>query len=429
MTTPRNKRKADDNVSNDSSMKKRTTVESKAVDQEKVEINRTYLKTNNTNNIYQNAKSVFRRTAVPSRLVGRGEERERMSEFYRDHVLSNRSGSLYISGMPGTGKTAMLTEVMRTMQDDIDQLDYEVKTTVVNCMSIKEPKQIYIKLVEAWKSTDTATKSDVVQQAHELLMEESVLRVVVLDEIDSLITREQEVLYKLFEWVFLSNSRLVLIGIANALDLTDRVLPRLRAKNCEPQLLNFNPYKVPEISTIIKDRLYSLVETPSNETPIPIFQPAAIEFCSRKIAASMGDLRTALDVCRQAIEVAEMEQKKLIKAGNASIPELKVTLKHVMNVMNSAFGSPTVQKLKQLNLQQKIVLGVFYVMIKTKKDITLGKFRQEYSVLCSDTKTAVSSVSKSELNDLLSMLESSSLINLGKRHGNIKNDRISPCFE
>lgn len=90
----------------------------------------------------------------------------------------------------------------------------------------------------------------------------------------------------------------------------------------------------------------------------------------------MGDLRTALDVCRQAIEVAEMEQKKLIKAGNASIPELKVTLKHVMNVMNSAFGSPTVQKLKQLNLQQKIVLGVFYVMIKTKKDITLGKVRR-----------------------------------------------------
>ncbi|CAO3698663.1 unnamed protein product [Rhizopus stolonifer] len=316
--------------------------------------------------------------------------------------------------MPGTGKTAMLTEVMPTMQDDISQLDYEVKTTVVNCMSIKEPKQIYIKLVEAWKSTDTVTKLDVVQQAHELLMEENVLHVVVLDEIDSLITREQEVLYKLFEWVFLPNSRLVLIGIANALDLTDRVLPRLRAKNCEPQLLNFNPYKVPEISTIIKDRLYSLVEAPSKETPIPIFQPAAIEFCSRKIAASMGDLRTALDVCRQAIEVAEMEQKKLIKAGNANIPELKVTLKHVMNVMNSAFGSPTVQKLKQLNLQQKIVLGVFYVMIKTKKDITLGKFRQEYSVLCSDTKTAVSSVSKSELNDLLSMLESSSLINLGK---------------
>jgi cell division control protein 6 len=56
--------------------------------------------------------------------------------------------------------------------------------------------------------------------------------VVVLDEIDSLITRDQEVLYKIFEWASVPCSHLVLIGIANALDLTDRILPRLRAKNC-----------------------------------------------------------------------------------------------------------------------------------------------------------------------------------------------------
>lgn len=227
-----------------------------------------------------------------------------------------------------------------------------------------------------------------------------------MDEIDSLITRDQDVLYKIFEWASLPTSRLVLIGIANALDLTDRILPRLRAKNCEPQLMNFNPYQVSEITSIIRDRLFSLMEDPEDPfapppkavdgTPAPLIQANAIELCARKVAASMGDLRTALDVCRQAIELAEMEQKKKNAAAAtattvlgeqrngatlSAVQEPKVTVVHVMKVLNVVFGSSTTQKLKQLNLQQKIVLGVILVMLRTckkgnKKDqLVMGKVK------------------------------------------------------
>jgi cell division control protein 6 len=230
--------------------------------------------------------------------------------------------------------------------------------------------------------------------------------VVILDEIDSLITRDQDVLYKIFEWASLPDSRLVLIGISNALDLTDRVLPRLRAKSCEPQLLNFNPYQVSEISSIIKDRLFSLLEDPENPfgpppKPVdgavpPLMLPMAIEFCARKVASSMGDLRTALDVCRQAIEVAEMDQKRKAKAASGVLGEQKsnttatapapapvVSVAHVSRVLNVVFGNSNVQKLKQLNLQQKIVLGVIIIMIRSsttktnKKDLlTVGKVKK-----------------------------------------------------
>lgn len=157
--------------------------------------------------------------------------------------------------------------------------------------------------------------------------------VTILDEMDQLLTKGQEVLYKLFQWSCMNNSKFTLIGIANALDMTDRFLPRLKAKNYEPQLLNFNPYQVSEIREIIMDRLFSLegledytkedleskssddskaISTAKTGRPRvpPLMQKPAIELCARKVAAATGDLRKALDICRQTIEMVELETKK-----------------------------------------------------------------------------------------------------------------------
>ena len=130
-------------------------------------------------------------------------------------------------------------------------------------------------------------------------------------------------------------------------------------------------------------------------------QPNAVELCARKVAASMGDLRTALDVCRRAIELAETDYKRknqqlqqqqqqkavLGEQKNAVQPQqqvknteiVKVAIPHVMKVLQSVFGSPAVQELKQLNLQQKIVMGVLMVMARNskKEQITLGKVKKE----------------------------------------------------
>jgi cell division control protein 6 len=78
----------------------------------------------------------------------------------------------------------------------------------------------------------------------------------VLDEIDQLDSRKQSVLYTIFEWPSAPDSKLVLIGIANALDLTDRILPRLQARlDLRPRLLHFAPYTKLEIVNILTERL------------------------------------------------------------------------------------------------------------------------------------------------------------------------------
>lgn len=77
-----------------------------------------------------------------------------------------------------------------------------------------------------------------------------------LDEVDQLDSKNQEVLYTIFEWPALPSSSLVLVGIANSLDLTDRILPRLQAlPHFKPKLLHFPPYTKAEIVKIITYRI------------------------------------------------------------------------------------------------------------------------------------------------------------------------------
>ena len=89
----------------------------------------------------------------------------------------------------------------------------------------------------------------------------------------------------------LTGKILFVIGIANTLDLTDRILPRLQTHaKCRPQLLHFPPYTKDQIVTILQERLGSNTELD--------IDPMAVQFCARKSAAIHGDLRKALDVCR-----------------------------------------------------------------------------------------------------------------------------------
>ena len=96
------------------------------------------------------------------------------------------------------------------------------------------------------------------------------------------------------ETVFNSCDTVDVIGIANALDLTDRILPRLQSHvKCRPQLLHFPPYTKDQIVTILQERLGS-----NSEGTQTVVDPMAVQFCARKVAAVHGDLRKALDVCR-----------------------------------------------------------------------------------------------------------------------------------
>ena len=73
----------------------------------------------------------------------------------------------------------------------------------------------------------------------------------------------------------LPGARLVLAGVANALDLTERALPLLAALGARPRLLPFPAYDAGQLQALLAQRLAAL--------PGPAFQAQALRLCAKKV--------------------------------------------------------------------------------------------------------------------------------------------------
>lgn len=111
----------------------------------------------------------------------------------------------------------------------------------------------------------------------------------------------------------------------------------------EPAVVNFKPYTAVEIKSILEERV---LRAGMKDT----FQDKALELCSRKVAALSGDLRRALSVCRQAVELKEEQ----LKAGKA--PSAQIGIGDMAEVLNSSFKTAATSVIAQLPLQAQILL-------------------------------------------------------------------------
>jgi cell division control protein 6 len=62
--------------------------------------------------VLQDLKAVFRRSTAPKELLGRDNEKKTIRLFLSTHLQAKKGGSLYISGCPGAGKTAVVDEIL-----------------------------------------------------------------------------------------------------------------------------------------------------------------------------------------------------------------------------------------------------------------------------------------------------------------------------
>lgn len=67
---------------------------------------------------FKNVKKALH-SSTPTQMVGRETEVTELTKFLDKHINDGSSGSVYVSGPPGTGKTATLTHILATRQVNI----------------------------------------------------------------------------------------------------------------------------------------------------------------------------------------------------------------------------------------------------------------------------------------------------------------------
>lgn len=255
---------------------------------------------------YGQARSSLHVSAVPLSLPCRSQEFSTVYSHLHSAITDGTGACIYISGTPGTGKTATVREVVAALHNAVlsEELD-DFHFVEINGMKVTDPHQSYSLLWEALKGDRVSPSHALTLLEHEFShpSPRRVPCVVLMDELDQLVTKNQSVMYNFFNWPSLRHSRLIVLAVANTMDLPERTLSNKISSRLGLTRITFPGYTHTQLMQIISSRLENV--------PGDIVDADAVQFAARKVAAVSGDARRALDICRRAVEIAQQQHQQV----------------------------------------------------------------------------------------------------------------------
>ncbi|KAG2527023.1 hypothetical protein BBO99_00002600 [Phytophthora kernoviae] len=256
-------------------------------------------------------------------MTGREDERDEIYTALHSSIEQQSAGGpIYISGLPGAGKTSIVKEVIRSLekQRDVGRLRNFVWVEV-NGLQMPRPDVAYSVL---WKALQPQEEEEDERPGESEVSGTNTLKpqrparvnigaarlceylqsefhsknatrpmlLVLLDEMDFMLAGKNQVLYNLLEWQTAATAKLVLVGIANTMDLPERLPTKIRSR-LGGHRITFPAYTRAQLENIIQQRLLQL----------DVFSDEAIQICAKSLAHQSGDVRQALSLCRKAAEV------------------------------------------------------------------------------------------------------------------------------
>ncbi|ADL19155.1 origin recognition complex subunit 1 Orc1 [Acidilobus saccharovorans 345-15] len=306
---------------------------------------------------------------VPLELPHREAEIKRLAEVVAPALRGERPSNAFIYGLTGTGKTAVTKYVLRRLEELAKARGSSVSWIYVNVRQRETPYKVLADMGEQLGLRVPFTGLSIGELFSRIVKRLSKLEgvyIVVLDEIDFLVRKGDDVLYDLTRInEHLPRAKVSLIGITNSVKLVDSLDPRVKSSLGEEQLV-FSPYNAEQLKDILSRRAsMAFNEGALEEGVIPLVAALA--------AREHGDARRALDMLRVAGEIAEREGAD------------RVSEDHVYRARQEIERDKASDVIRTLPLHSKLILAAILKASLTSPEgrATTGEIYDAYRQLAS----------------------------------------------
>jgi len=312
------------------------------------------------------SRDILRPTYTPSKLPHREEQINNLASILVPALRGETPSNVLIYGKTGTGKTAVAKYVGKELEEASFE-DMKCVVIYINCEVVDTQYRILAHLARHFDRDIPMTgwpTDQVYAEFRNALDEEKQVVVIMLDEVDKLVRKGDDVLYNLSRVNSdLLRSRVSIIGISNDLKFTEFLDPRVKSSLGEDEII-FPPYDAEQIREILEQRANVAFCSGS-------LQESVIPLCAAFAAQEHGDARRALDLLRISGELAERARSTV------------VTEVHVRQARDKIEQDRVEEVIKTLPTQSKLVLySIILLEEQGTRNITTSAVYNMYKQLC-----------------------------------------------
>ncbi|MDI6886296.1 MAG: ORC1-type DNA replication protein [archaeon] len=340
-------------------------------------------------------KEVLRPTYVPENLPHRKEQIKGLADILSAALKGETPSNILIYGKTGTGKTSTVKYVSNELEEMARKRDSNCSLLYINSEVFDTQYRLFAYLARVFnrRVPMIGWPTDMVYSEFKNGIDaEKRCVIVILDEVDKLVSKGDEALYNLTRINGeLKNARVSLIGISNDLNFTEFLDPRVKSSLGEEEII-FPPYNAAQLQDILDER----AEKAFTDSAI---DDAVIPLCAALAASEHGDARRALDLLRVSGEVAERLKSKKVSEEHVRLACEKLEMNRVAEVV------------KTLPLQSKIVLSSVLLLgsERNKRRFSSGEVYNMYRRLC--THLGMDALTQRRVTDFVAELDILGLVN------------------